>query len=229
MKKKIALLLSTLALPFSLQAESTVESNVTVALKLYYNFDAPVTKGATTVVKHQTIAVKNADLIEAVNELHEVKFPLKSAIICRQFFNEAGDPSKAAVYLIRDKKLGERDITNHLIFFPVPIKATNANLKTISEGLSTGTISYVQTGASAFILNPGVQQPSTFQLQGLERITAKLIVNRQNDELVQLASLKSTVTGVRSGLPPLESLANGSAPVDGSFKTSGAKIVANKK
>lgn len=222
MKRKIALLFATLAstLPCALQAD-TVESNVSIALKYYFNFSPPANNNNNVQTeKFTTTTFKNADFIRAINAANNTTYLIKSRILRRDQFNPEGVRVGAPVYFLRDANIGDVDITEYMEV----LRRANAYNKKFSTTKKTGTMSLMGDTEVRLIANPEFPiEAEDFNLRGVDRQTTKYVFNPKTKNFVELTTLSINLAGRVSFV--IRGQGSVDAPAEGTFKISAAKIV----
>lgn len=219
MKRKIALLFIALATAFPavIQAD-TVESRVTLQLKWYFNFDPPNGIQDRN-KKYSTVTINNTDFIKAINLTQTTQYPLRSQILRRDQFDDTGLPIGPPIYFIRDRVLGDFNIGQ---FFEL-----NESLAAIKSKYSatkkTGVENSINLRVFKFIARPLTPEDSdVIQAQGIDRQILKTVINNKTKKLVQLPSMKVSLSG--SNYFGIQSEGFVYAPLEGTIKISAAKI-----
>lgn len=215
----LSLAAALLGLSLTAQA-NTVETNVSITLKFYFNPTLqPAIKGKSAVIAYKTAAVRNADFIASLNAANagEPGFPFpKNARLIRQdvFTTSPTDPDTR--YLLRDQNGNEADVTAN---FDVT-RLTEVVKSKINTETSTGTISLVTTDSFEYIADPSTGETDQALGAGISRYNIKSVLIKDTGDLVSmLASYRSRLGGNASFVQ--EDVAG---IVEGGIRLSGAKL-----
>lgn len=220
MKTKIAFIAAALAVLASPLRADVVETNLTIALKFYANTTDAVPKGNFVSLNYRTGTIKNADIIDAINYALDEEYSLKSKIIRRDEFDDQGNLiEENTAYLIRDKDLGDLDITDIISYVPL---AQVAKFK-YSTVNGTGTFDLITTSYFDIVFDRS-DEFEEMQLFGIDRQKIKYVTVKQTGNLAGLLSFSSKVHG--DGFLWFNQTDDfWDGILEGTIKVSGAKVI----
>lgn len=223
MKKTfIPLLIAAFLAAAATSAEANiVESNVTVALKFYFNpTNVYQLKGNFSTLAYQTFSVTNANVIASLNAANEGKpsfpFPLNAKIIRQASFYIDGDEGDV-VYLLRDKAGNEVDVTASLnVSINSAVRKTKKHKDT-----GVGSINLIATDLFNYDADPAILNSEYVVGAGISRYNIKVVQVKGESDLVQILNYSSKAAGSAVFLVPTFT----EGVVEGSIKISGGKVI----
>lgn len=215
--------------PLPLPAAELVESQVTFALKVYFN---PGLDREGDKVNYVTATLKNADFMEMMNVPYDRK---TTRLIRKDFFPEDEEEEErlefwgATRYFLREKDGGEEDVTEFFNWtFPAMLDAVKRNVK---ADTGTGTENVLRADTLDFWAEGDLP---LMRVSGVSRYTVKKVIPKGTELLVDLTTVNLKAGGWVSNLfvpnkkqPNPDELVGQPAygPVEGTIKISGAKLM----